>query len=180
MYSGRRVFTNGDNRANEWLRDGRSGGKAITAGEEIDEDDRWFQLYSISFGGIPGRPFGDGPDGHSLWPSFTNVPNEFLEKYIPLRVERCETIPDSGGAGLFRGGNGIRQVFRFLEAGEISMHDDRWLTSPWGVNGGKPGARSTKLLYRYICHCYSKVVAAHPLSFFNPHANLPLQGCARG
>jgi N-methylhydantoinase B len=51
----------------------------------------WFQLYQIGFGGIPGRPFGDGPDGHSLWPSFTNVPNEFLEAYFPLRIETYET-----------------------------------------------------------------------------------------
>jgi len=46
----------------------------------------WYQLFQIGFGGIPGRPFGDGPDGHSLWPSFTNVPNEFLEAYFPLRI----------------------------------------------------------------------------------------------
>jgi N-methylhydantoinase B len=37
----------------------------------------WFQLYSIGFGGIPGRSLGDGPDGHSLWPSFVNIPCEF-------------------------------------------------------------------------------------------------------
>ena len=35
-----------------------------------------------------------------------------------------------------------------LEAGEISIHDDRWLTYPWGVNGGEPGMRSTKTLVR--------------------------------
>jgi N-methylhydantoinase B len=40
----------------------------------------WYQLYQIGFGGVPGRAAGDGPDGHSLWPSFTNVPNEFLER----------------------------------------------------------------------------------------------------
>ena len=33
-----------------------------------DRKGEWFQLYSIGFGGIPGRPIGDGPDGHSLWP----------------------------------------------------------------------------------------------------------------
>jgi N-methylhydantoinase B len=108
----------------------------------------WFQLYQIGFGGIPGRPFGDGPDGHSLWPSFTNVPNEFLEAYFPLRIERYETVADSGGAGYFRGGNGIDIAYRFLEPGTISIHDDRWFTYPWGVNGGQPGARSRKWLER--------------------------------
>ncbi len=113
-----------------------------------DREGEWFQLYQIGFGGIPGRPLGDGPDGHSLWPSFTNVPNEYLESYFPLRIEIYETIADSGGPGRHRGGNGVRVGYRFLEPGEISIHDDRWLTYPWGVNGGLPGARSRKLLVR--------------------------------
>ena len=113
-----------------------------------DENGQWFQLFQIGFGGIPGRPFGDGPDGHSLWPGFTNVPNEFLEKYFPLRIERYETVPDSGGAGRHRGGNGIHMTYRFLRPGTISIHDDRWFTYPWGVNGGEPGMRARKILER--------------------------------
>jgi N-methylhydantoinase B len=111
-----------------------------------DQSGRWFQLFQIGFGGIPGRPLGDGPDGHSLWPNFTNVPNEFLERYFPLRIERYETVADSGGAGLHRGGNGILMSYRFLEPGLIAIHDDRWFTYPWGVNGGAPGARARKVL----------------------------------
>ncbi len=107
---------------------------------------QWFQLFQIGFGGIPGRPLGDGPDGHSLWPGFTNVPNEFLERYFPMLIERYETEPDSGGAGLHRGGNGIHMTYRFLAPGTISIHDDRWFVPPWGVNGGAPGARARKLL----------------------------------
>lgn len=113
-----------------------------------DDNNEWFQLFQIGFGGIPGRPAGDGPDGHSLWPGFTNVPNEFIEAYFPLRVENYATIPDSGGAGLHRGGNGLSVGYRFLNDGKIAIHDDRWLTYPWGVNGGQPGMRSTKLLQR--------------------------------
>lgn len=59
-------------------------------------------------------PFGDGPDGHSLWPSFTNVPNEFMEQYCPVRVELCESIADSS-----------RLVYRLLADGAINIHDDR-------------------------------------------------------
>jgi N-methylhydantoinase B len=108
----------------------------------------WFQLYSIGFGGIPGRPLGDGPDGHSLWPSFVNIPCEFLESYYPLRIERWETVADTGGAGLHRGGNGVDVAYHFLEPGTIAIHDDRWLTYPWGVNGGEPGARGRKWVDR--------------------------------
>jgi len=111
-----------------------------------DKAGRYFQLFQIGFGGIPGRPLGDGPDGHSLWPGFTNVPNEFLERYFPLRIERYSTEPDSGGAGLHRGGNGIHMTYRFLEPGMIAIHDDRWFVPPWGVNGGEPGSRARKIL----------------------------------
>ena len=113
-----------------------------------DRKGEWFQLYSIGFGGIPGRPLGDGPDGHSLWPSFVNIPCEFLESYYPLRIEKWETIADTGGSGLHRGGNGVDVAYRFLEPGTIAIHDDRWLTYPWGVNGGEPGTRGTKWLDR--------------------------------
>lgn len=113
-----------------------------------DAKGEWFQLFQIGFGGIPGRPVGDGPDGHSLWPGFTNVPNEFIEAYFPLRVEVYETITDSGGAGLHRGGNGLRSSYRLLADGQVSIHDDRWLTYPWGVSGGEPGQRSRKELIR--------------------------------
>lgn len=113
-----------------------------------DKKGEWFQLFQIGFGGIPGRPVGDGPDGHSLWPGFTNVPNEFIEAYFPLRIVKYEPIADSGGAGLHRGGNGLSVAYEFLVDGDIAIHDDRWLTYPWGVRGGDPGMRSTKRLAR--------------------------------
>ncbi|MEM5518286.1 hydantoinase B/oxoprolinase family protein [Henriciella sp. AS95] len=112
----------------------------------FDRKGEYFQLFQIGFGGIPGRPLGDGPDGHSLWPGFTNVPNEFLERYFPMVIERYETVADSGGAGLHRGGNGIIMSYRFLEPGHIAIHDDRWFVPPWGVNGGEPGKRARKIL----------------------------------
>ena len=113
-----------------------------------DKKGKWFQLFQIGFGGIPGRPVGDGPDGHSLWPGFTNVPNEFIEAYFPLRIIQYEPIVDSGGAGLHRGGNGLSVAYQFLVDGQIGLHDDRWLTYPWGVRGGDPGMRSTKRVVR--------------------------------
>ena len=139
-----------------------------------DAKGQWFQLFQIGFGGIPGRPAGDGPDGHSLWPSFTNVPNEFIEAYFPLRIEKYEPIADSGGAGLHRGGNGLSVAYRFLCDGVISIHDERWLTYPWGVNGGAPGQRSSKRLERadgaaqwLPAKCEDVAVQAGDLLFFN-------------
>ena len=108
----------------------------------------FFYLMEISYGGIPGRPIGDGMDGHSWWPLFENIPTEYLESYYPIRVDGYTTVKDSGGAGLHRGGNGIEKRYTYLEPGEVSIHDDRWLTYPWGILGGTPGARSEKILKR--------------------------------
>ena len=108
----------------------------------------WFQLYQIGFGGLPARPVGDGVDGHSLWPSFMNIPTEYLEAYFPLVIRHTRVIADSGGPGLHRGGNGISIAYEFRQAGDISIHDDRWITHPWGVNGGKAAGRSRRRLDR--------------------------------
>lgn len=109
----------------------------------------WFQLYQITFGGVPARPAGDGPDCHCLWPAIRSVPTETIELGFPLLIEVNEAVPDTGGAGFFRGGNAQRTRYRFLCRGEFSIHDDRWFTKPWGIDGGQPGHRSHKVLYRY-------------------------------
>lgn len=111
-------------------------------------DGSWYQLYQIAFGGVPARPKGDGPDCHCLFPAIKSVPTESIELNFPVRLEVNEAIADSGGAGFHRGGNAQRTHYRFLSAGEFSLHDDRWFTKPWGVRGGKPGSRSTKSLLR--------------------------------
>jgi N-methylhydantoinase B len=107
-----------------------------------------FQILEILYGGIPARPFADGLDGHSWWPLFKAVPTEYLEKYYPLRVESYRARSDSGGAGYHRGGHGIAKEYRFLEDGFVTYQDDRAQTYPWGINGGRHGARSEKTLIR--------------------------------
>ena len=113
-----------------------------------DEKGDFFYSMEILYGGIPGRPIGDGMDGHSWWPLFENIPTEYLEAYYPMRIDGYTTVTDSGGPGFHRGGNGVEKRYVYLEPGEVSIHDDRWLTRPWGVLGGWPGARSSKLLQR--------------------------------
>ncbi|KAJ5403500.1 hypothetical protein N7509_003371 [Penicillium cosmopolitanum] len=109
----------------------------------------WYQLYQIGFGGVPARQAGDGPDCHCLFPAIKSIPTESIELNYPLRIEANESVADSGGPGYFRGGNAQRTLYRFLARGEFSLHDDRWFTKPWGLKGGKPGRRSSKVLYRY-------------------------------
>lgn len=108
----------------------------------------FFHLMEITYGGIPGRPVGDGMDAHSWWPLFENIPTEYLESYYPLTVLEYGSLIDSGGAGYHRGGNAVHKVYRFEIDGEIAIHDDRERSQPWGILGGLPGARSTKKLVR--------------------------------
>jgi N-methylhydantoinase B len=113
-----------------------------------DKNGEYFQLTELLYGGVPGRPIGDGLDGHSWWPLFTATPAEYNEGYYPIRIEKYSTVKDTGGPGKHRGGTGIEKVYLFLENGEVSVNDDRQLTHPWGIFGGKYGGRSTKTLIK--------------------------------
>jgi len=113
-----------------------------------DRHGRPFQLVEMLYGGLAGRPAGDGLDGHAWWPQVGSLPTEHLEIYFPLLIERCASVADSGGAGRHRGGNGVEKVYRLLADGVISIHDDRHTSQPWGILGGRPGACSEKWLVR--------------------------------
>ncbi|MBC2774570.1 hydantoinase B/oxoprolinase family protein [Rhizobium sp. AQ_MP] len=113
-----------------------------------DKNGRYFQLMELLFGGVPGRPRGDGLDGHAWWPLFSATPIEYIENYYPVLVESYRPVRDSGGPGLNRGGAGIEKVYRMLEPGKVSIHDDREVVPPWGINGGLFGGTSSKWLIR--------------------------------
>ncbi|WP_410767321.1 hydantoinase B/oxoprolinase family protein [Haloferax sp. DFSO60] len=114
----------------------------------VDSDGNPFQMLEILYGGIPARPGGDGLDGHSWWPLFRTVPAEYQEAYYPLTISEYSTRIDTGGPGEFRGGHGITKVYTFEEDGSITFQDDRAHTYPWGVDGGKHGKTSEKILIR--------------------------------
>lgn len=113
-----------------------------------DSTGKYFQLMELLFGGVPGRPKGDGFDGHAWWPLFSATPIEYIENYYPVLVETYRPIQDSGGPGLHRGGAGIEKVYRLLEPGQVSIHDDREVVPPWGINGGLHGGTSSKWLLK--------------------------------
>jgi N-methylhydantoinase B len=92
-------------------------------------------------GGMGARPTKDGLDGVQTHMSNTsNLPVEALETEYPLRVERYELIPDSGGVGTYRGGLGLRREYRILAAGSrLRTKGERHRSEPWGLAGGGPG-----------------------------------------
>ena len=76
----------------------------------VASDGAPFQLMEILYGGIPGRPLGDGIDGHSWWPPFEHIPTEYLEPYLHLVIETYSSIRESARARKNRGGNAVAIV----------------------------------------------------------------------
>jgi N-methylhydantoinase B len=78
-----------------------------------------------------------------------NIPAEAVELEYPVRVWSNRKRIDSGGAGRFRGGLGVERALELLRGeASISARGDRHLTPPWGLNGGRPGARHVIVVER--------------------------------
>ncbi len=120
--------------------DGRR--KVIFSGPD-PETDRFFVYHESNAGGIGAHAGGDGIDGavaHVI--QIRNMPVEALELAFPLAVERLELIQDSGGAGRWRGGAGVRRDYVVLgETARCSLVSERSNERLSGLFGGEPGGR---------------------------------------
>jgi N-methylhydantoinase B len=111
-----------------------------------DDATQGLPLAETHFGAVPARSAADGIDGPS-WKHTEKLHSvEAMEHQAPIRVDSRHCIPDSGGAGSFRGGNGVATTYRFTAPGALSIQDDRQTGQPWGIFGGRPGSRSEKSL----------------------------------
>jgi N-methylhydantoinase B len=115
-----------------------------------DRDGDPFAFYETIGGGFGGRAGADGMDGVHVHMSNTrNTPAEVLETAYPLRVRRYEFRPDSGGAGEFRGGLGLRRDIEVLtDDVAFSLLADRRRHRPYGLAGGGAGAAGADALHR--------------------------------
>ena len=102
--------------------------------------DRYVSYETIK-GGFGARPTKDGVNGMSAGISNTmNTPIEILEMSFPVRIERYEIVPDSGGAGRHRGGCGVERVWRILgNPSQVSVCLERTRSAPFGLAGGGAG-----------------------------------------
>jgi N-methylhydantoinase B len=107
-----------------------------------DADGRRWMFTEIIAGGTGGGPGGAGLPALSADVSNArNLPAEMLERAGPVRVEALALRAGSGGAGLHRGGDGTRRVYRLLSGrAEISYRGERHLSGAPGAHGGGPGA----------------------------------------
>jgi 5-oxoprolinase (ATP-hydrolysing) len=99
-----------------------------------------YQYYETISGGS-----GAGPGFHGTAVVQTHMTNsrltdpEVLEWRFPVRLERYEIRPDSGGKGRWCGGNGGTRVIRFLEPMTVSILANNRRRGAAGMAGGEPG-----------------------------------------
>ena len=110
-------------------------------GHDPETGNPWV-YFDIEVGGWGARPQSDGLDGFSAHiHNVANTPIEVVETTHPVRVERYEQLSDSGGAGEYRGGLGLRRDVRVLADGTmLNLLGDHCKFAPRGLLGGRDGA----------------------------------------
>jgi len=110
--------------------------------------DGWV-YYETLAGGQGGRPGKAGMSAvHTAMTNTKNTPIEAFERAFPMRVRRYRVRADSGGAGRFRGGDGLERELEMLGEATVSLVTERRVSRPWGVDGGAPGAAGENWLLR--------------------------------
>ncbi len=114
---------------------------AIFSGTDPRDGHRYLFLETLA-GGCGARSFKDGKDGVQLYAANSaNMAIEVFENSFPIRIERYEFVPDSGGAGQYRGGLALRRIYRTVAGDCLFVGSaDRFTNVPWGLFGGGPGA----------------------------------------
>jgi N-methylhydantoinase B len=122
---------------------GSQGTSAVVTFGGVDprSGERYVSYESIK-GGFGARPVKDGINAVAATVSnMMNTPIEILEMSFPLRVEEYALVPDSGGAGQYRGGLGVRRTWLVLgNDAHAAVCCERTVTPPFGLAGGLPGA----------------------------------------
>lgn len=99
-----------------------------------------YEIMGSAYGGGMGH---DGASGTATHLSNLHIaPIEILETENPCRITRFELVPDSGGAGQWRGGLSYQREYQLLEDAIVVRRFDRTRYAPNGVSGGKAGSRS--------------------------------------
>lgn len=114
---------------------------ALSAPDPVVDGERRV-YFEVEVGGWGGHPSADGADGYSAgFHNLANSPVEMCESLFPITFTEYSLIPDSGGAGTFRGGMGLAREWRLdADWGTLSGNFERFRYPPYGLNGGAPGS----------------------------------------
>jgi N-methylhydantoinase B len=108
-----------------------------------------FTYYETAAGGMGARPGLDGISGvQTHMTNSLNTPIEALEYAYPFRVRRYSYRDGSGGAGQYRGGDGLIREVELLADAQVTLLADRRKLRPYGLQGGEEGAAGRAWLAR--------------------------------
>jgi len=113
------------------------------------EDGSRFLLLNIFGGGWGGRPGEDGEDASVsvCQGDVRNTPVELQEIRYPMLIEEHALREDSGGAGQYRGGLGVRITYRTLVPCKVTVNCERTKVPPWGLQGGGDAAHNVATIH---------------------------------
>lgn len=109
-----------------------------------------FAYYETLGGGMGGRRGLAGLSGvHTHMSNTRNTPVEAIEHYLPVRIRSYRLRCGSGGAGAFRGGEGLVREYEVLTDTAVTILSDRRRHPPYGLQGGHPGGVGRNTLVRH-------------------------------
>lgn len=110
--------------------------------------DSEFGYYETIAGGAGAGPHWHGKSGVQVHMTNTRITDpEIMELRYPVLVRQFNYRHGSGGAGEFRGGDGIVREIEFLKEGiEVGLLTERRAVAPYGLKGGKDAQRGKNLL----------------------------------
>ena len=126
------------------------GGNSVIGISGLRANRKPFIIVDMICGAWGGRPDKDGLEAvTNASQNLSNMPVEVMEAEHPVRVEEYAFVPDSCGAGHWRGGIGVRRAYRILAPEALlQMRTDRVLFRPYGLAGGEAGGPSRNAMVR--------------------------------
>lgn len=119
----------------------------ITIGGMDHRTGQPYAYYETIAGGSGARPNGNGIAGvHTHMTNSLNTPIEALEYAYPFRVLQYTYRRNSGGAGKYRGGDGLVREIELVDPAQITILSDRRVFAPYGLHGGSEGAKGRNAL----------------------------------
>ena len=124
------------------------GGNSVICISGLRPNRKPFIIVDMICGAWGGRPDKDGVEAvTNASQNLSNMPVEVMEAEHPVRIEDYSFVPDSCGAGQYRGGVGIRRSYRILaDEALLQMRTDRVRFAPYGLSGGAPGGQSRNFM----------------------------------
>jgi 5-oxoprolinase (ATP-hydrolysing) len=108
-----------------------------------------FGYYETIGGGAGAGPGWHGQSGVHTHMTNTRITDpEILERRYPVLLREFSLRKNSGGAGRFRGGDGLVREIEFLAPMQAAILSERRVFAPYGLEGGEAGARGENLCMR--------------------------------